>query len=143
VSFWFDLEFGGRAAAITDLYLKAEHRRQGFGRKALQFVEAFCRQKGISALELQVEKRNAAARAFYIANGFVAHARIPMSKRLRYSARGLTQPECNRRPLKRLKARGQSNPDRNSPTHARETGLRQGNAHAIPDRSGVPGPTKQ
>ena len=85
VSFWFDLEFGGRAAAITDLYLRREHRRKGFGRKALEFVEAFCRKEGISALELQVEKRNAPARAFYKAIGFVPHDRIPMSKRLRSS----------------------------------------------------------
>jgi ribosomal protein S18 acetylase RimI-like enzyme len=85
VCFWFDLEFGGRAAAITDLYLRREHRRQGIGRKALEFVEAFCRKAGISVVELQVEKGNAAARAFYKVNGFVAHDRIPMSKRLRSS----------------------------------------------------------
>ncbi len=85
VSFWFDLEFGGRAAAITDLYLRPEHRHQGVGHKTLEFVEAFCRKEGISALELQVERNNSAARAFYKAGGFVAHDRIPMSKRLHSS----------------------------------------------------------
>jgi GNAT superfamily N-acetyltransferase len=80
VCFWFDLEFGGRAAALTDLYLRREHRRKGLGRRALKFVEEFCRKAGVSALELQVERGNTAARAFYTANGFVAHDRIPMSK---------------------------------------------------------------
>jgi GNAT superfamily N-acetyltransferase len=80
--FWFDLEFGGRAALITDLYLAPAHRRKGLGRRALRFVEGFCRKSGISTLELQVERRNRAAQAFYAANGFRSHARIPMSKRL-------------------------------------------------------------
>lgn len=82
VIFWFDLEFGGRAALITDLYLTPAHRRKGFGRTALRFVEGFCRKAGINTLELQVERSNTAAQAFYAANGFCSHARIPMSKHL-------------------------------------------------------------
>ena len=82
VIFWFDLEFGGRAALITDLYLSPAHRRKGFGRRALRFVEGFCRKSGINTLELQVERSNTAAQDFYAANGFRSHARIPMSKRL-------------------------------------------------------------
>ena len=82
VIFWFDLEFGGRAALITDLYLTPVHRRKGFGRTALRFVEGFCRKAGINSLELQVERSNTATQAFYAANGFRSHARIPMSKRL-------------------------------------------------------------
>jgi diamine N-acetyltransferase len=82
VIFRFDVEFGGRAALITDLYLAAAHRRKGFGRRTLRFVEGFCRKSGIASLELQVERSNTAAQAFYAANGFRSHARIPMSKRL-------------------------------------------------------------
>lgn len=82
VIFWFDLEFGGRAALITDLYLTPAHRRRGFGREALRFVEGFCRKAGIKTLELRVERSNTAALAFYAAHGFRRHDRIPMSKRL-------------------------------------------------------------
>lgn len=82
VIFWFDLEFGGRSGLITDLFLVPAHRRQGVGRKPLQFVESFCRESGINALELQVDRFNTSAQNFYVANGFQRHDRIPMSKRL-------------------------------------------------------------
>src|SRR5689334_11116966 len=65
VIFWFDLEFGGRAALISDLYLTPARRRKGLGRRALRFVERFCRKAGINTLELQVEESNTAAQAFY------------------------------------------------------------------------------
>jgi GNAT superfamily N-acetyltransferase len=81
VIFWFDLEFGGRTAAITDLYLVPSHRQKGLGRKTLEFVEKYCRQAGLDALELQVERRNLVARRFYKRNGFHPHDRVPMSKR--------------------------------------------------------------
>jgi len=82
LTFGVDLEFGGRQATITDLYLEPEHRRLGFGRKTLAYIEHFCRASGIQALELQVEQNNVAAQAFYESIGFHAHDRIPMSKRI-------------------------------------------------------------
>ena len=82
IAFGIDLEFGGRQATITDLYLDEDMRRRGVGTKTLQFVEGMLRDMGIHALELQVEEDNTEARAFYRRNGFEAHARIPLSKRL-------------------------------------------------------------
>jgi GNAT superfamily N-acetyltransferase len=82
VVYLFDLEFGGRCAGVTDLYLKPAHRRKGFGRRMLRHLEEFCRKSGFHALELQAERRNAGALAFYQACGFQRHDRIPMSKRL-------------------------------------------------------------
>ncbi len=82
LTFGVDLEFGGRQATITDLYLEPEQRRRGFGRKTLAHVEDFCRASGIQALELQVERNNVSAQAFYKSIGFRAHDRIPMSKRI-------------------------------------------------------------
>jgi ribosomal protein S18 acetylase RimI-like enzyme len=82
VVFWFDLEFGGRCALLTDVYLEPAHRRRGLGRKMLQHVEDFCRNSGIGVLELQVQQSNTAALSFYEACGFQAHDRVPMSKRL-------------------------------------------------------------
>lgn len=47
LTFGFDLEFGGRQATLTDLYIKAPHRRKGIGRAVLEQMEDFCRgQKG-------------------------------------------------------------------------------------------------
>jgi ribosomal protein S18 acetylase RimI-like enzyme len=82
LTFGFDLEFGGRQATITELYLIPERRRSGVGRAALSFVEETLRSLGIHAFELQVESDNHAARAFYRAFGMREHARIPLSKRI-------------------------------------------------------------
>jgi ribosomal protein S18 acetylase RimI-like enzyme len=61
VAFSIDLEFGGRQATITELYLDEEVRRRGFGTQTLGFVEGILREMGIHALELQVEEDNAEA----------------------------------------------------------------------------------
>lgn len=79
----FDIEFGGRLALITDLYLEPGHRRQGIGRRVLEHIEVYCRNNGLRGLELQVETRNTAARALYARFGFEAADRIPMSKRIK------------------------------------------------------------
>jgi ribosomal protein S18 acetylase RimI-like enzyme len=78
----FDLEFGGRQATITELYIIPEHRRLGVGRATLLFVEDTLRLLGISVFELQVERDNHAARAFYRAFGMHEHGRVPLSKRI-------------------------------------------------------------
>lgn len=82
LTFGFDLEFGGRQATLTDIYIAPEHRRRGLGAEALRFVEDLLRQRGIMALELQVERHNAAALSFYERCGLEKHDRIPMSKKL-------------------------------------------------------------
>jgi GNAT superfamily N-acetyltransferase len=81
-TFGFDLEFGGRQATVTELFIEHPYRGFGAGRKALAHVERCCAHAGIHALELQVERRNARALAFYLSLGFERHERIPMSKRL-------------------------------------------------------------
>jgi diamine N-acetyltransferase len=81
-TYGFDLEFGGRLAFITDLYLEPEFRGKGLGQKTLERVGEFCRSSGVRALELQVERDNVEAQALYRKFGFTAADRIPMSKRL-------------------------------------------------------------
>jgi ribosomal protein S18 acetylase RimI-like enzyme len=82
LTYGFDLEFGGRTALMTDLYLDPKYRRLGIGRKTLQFLEQFCRNDRIEALELQVERTNKTAQKFYRRLKFQAHDRIPMTKLL-------------------------------------------------------------
>lgn len=82
LTFAFDLEFGGREAFVTDLYIAQDYRGRGLGRRTLEAIEGFCRAEGVKALELQVEQDNAQALGFYLKLGFKAHQRIPMSKRL-------------------------------------------------------------
>jgi GNAT superfamily N-acetyltransferase len=80
LTYGFDVEFGGRQAFVTDLYLRPSVRRCGIGTAALGFIEEHLRRLGMSAYELQVERTNTPARAFYERSGFEAHDRIPLSK---------------------------------------------------------------
>ncbi|WP_424949953.1 N-acetyltransferase family protein [Deinococcus sp.] len=82
LTYGFDLEFGGQQATITDLYLRPAYRGDGLGRASLAALETVCTRLGIGALELQVERGNLAAQAFYLGLGFQPHDRLPMSKRL-------------------------------------------------------------
>lgn len=82
-TYGFDIEFGGRLALITDLYLEPPCRRRGIGRHILEQIEVFGRSIGLRGLELQVESDNAEARALYNKFGFEAADRIPMSKRIK------------------------------------------------------------
>lgn len=81
-TFGYDLEFGGRQATVTDLYIADEYRGLGLGMSTLKAIETTCRELGVTALELQVESSNKAAQAFYRKAGFDSHDRIPMSKPL-------------------------------------------------------------
>lgn len=78
----FDLEFGGRQATVTELYLAPDSRRAGTGTRTMLFIEATLRELGIGEYELQADRSNAAALAFYRRLGFRAHDRVPMSKRV-------------------------------------------------------------
>jgi ribosomal protein S18 acetylase RimI-like enzyme len=78
----FSLEYGGRDAFIDDLYVAPGHRGHGLGKSALALAEATCRDLGIRALHLEVERRKAGAQALYRRFGFVDHERYLMTKRL-------------------------------------------------------------
>jgi GNAT superfamily N-acetyltransferase len=82
LSFGFDLEFGGRQATLTDLFLDENVRRQGLGQATFAFIEQTLGTLGILALELQVERDNLEAQQFYRQVGMRPHDRIPMSKSL-------------------------------------------------------------
>jgi len=83
LTFSFDVEFGGRQGTVMDLYIVDGYRRLGLGRKTFRFIETACRELGLEALELQVERKNIAAQAFYGKLGFEPHDRIPLSKLLK------------------------------------------------------------
>jgi ribosomal protein S18 acetylase RimI-like enzyme len=80
VTFGFSLEFRGRDAFVDELYIQEEYRGQGIGKKSLQFAEEICREQGIQALHLEVERENANAQAVYRKAGFVDHDRYLLTK---------------------------------------------------------------
>jgi len=73
------LEFAGSFALLDELYLWEEYRGRGLGAAAIEFAKNWCRQRGIKALRLEVQRDNARAQALYRKAGFVAHDRDLMT----------------------------------------------------------------
>ena len=82
LTFGFDIEFGGCLATLTDLYLRPDFRGRGIGTAVFGFLEEFCRELGVNALELQVLPHNAGAERLYTRMGFETQDRLLMHKRI-------------------------------------------------------------
>jgi GNAT superfamily N-acetyltransferase len=80
LTFGFSLEFHGRDALVDEVYVRAVHRAQGLGRASLEFVERLCRDEGIHALHLEVDRANHRARALYNRAGYGDHDRYLLTK---------------------------------------------------------------
>lgn len=88
VTLGFSLEFGGRDAFVDELFVLAEYRGQGLGRRALRLAAAHCRRWGIAALHLEIEDGNDRAEALYTRKGFKLHSRRLMTRWLQPARRG-------------------------------------------------------
>jgi ribosomal protein S18 acetylase RimI-like enzyme len=80
VTFGFSLEYGGRDAFVDELYIQEKYRGQGIGKQALQLAEEICREQGIQALHLEVERENTNAQAVYRKAGFIDGDRYLLTK---------------------------------------------------------------
>jgi diamine N-acetyltransferase len=80
LTYGYSLEFHGRDALVDELFLLETMRGRGLGRRTLEFVAAFCRAQGISALHLEVEHTNLHAHRLYRNFGFREHERHFMTK---------------------------------------------------------------
>jgi ribosomal protein S18 acetylase RimI-like enzyme len=81
VTFGYDLEFGGRDAFLTELWIDPPARGGGAGGEALALLDPELRARGVLALHLQVRPDNPALR-LYQRSGFVASPRVVMTRRL-------------------------------------------------------------
>lgn len=81
VTFGYDLEFGGRDAVLTELWIDPEARGGGAGGEVIDRLAPILRTLGIAALHLQVRPDNP-ARRLYERRGFVASPRLIMTRRL-------------------------------------------------------------
>lgn len=79
VTLGYSLEFGGRFALLDELFLLEEHRGAGAGRQALAGIAQSCRELGLEALRLEVDRTNHGARELYRKVGFAAHDRDLMT----------------------------------------------------------------
>jgi ribosomal protein S18 acetylase RimI-like enzyme len=78
----YDLEWDGRDAFLTELFLVPEARGQGLGRQAMNQLEAAAREHGARALHLMVRGENTVARRLYERHGYTTPPRIFLSKQL-------------------------------------------------------------
>ncbi len=81
VTYGYDLEFGGRDAYLTELWVDEPWRNRGAGRAALELLPDELRTRGVRALHLQVRPDNPAVR-LYDRLGFVRSPRQIMTRRL-------------------------------------------------------------
>lgn len=87
LTFGYDLEFAGRDAFITELYLRPPARGRGIGGVALARVEAAAIELGVRAIHLMVRPENRPAVALYASAGYTSPPRTLLSKVLVENAR--------------------------------------------------------
>jgi len=78
----YDLEWDGRDAFLTELFLVPHVRGHGLGRQAMAHAEAVAREHGARALHLMVRDENVVARRLYARQGYVSPPRIFLTKPL-------------------------------------------------------------
>jgi len=76
----FSFEFHGHDAFIDELYILPDHRRHGYGRQAVAFVEERAREMGVNAIHLEVDDGNDPALELYRRTGYESHDRFLMTK---------------------------------------------------------------
>jgi len=82
VTFGFDIEFSGRDAFLTELFVESSYRGRGVGRHLMDALLSTLQARGINAVHLMVRPENAPARALYETLDFRAVPRQLMTKRL-------------------------------------------------------------
>jgi ribosomal protein S18 acetylase RimI-like enzyme len=80
ITLGYSLEFHGRDAMIDEFFVVADYRHRGIGTKAMQFMLEACRELGVHALHLEVERTNTAGQALYRRFGFEDHDRYLMTR---------------------------------------------------------------
>ena len=82
VTLGYSLEYRGRDAFIDELFIETESRGMGLGREAMEIAEVYCREHGVKALHLEVERHRQSAYELYRSTGFEDHDRYLMTKLL-------------------------------------------------------------
>ncbi len=83
VTWGFDLEFAGRDAFLTELFVEPAHRRHHIGGALLEASLTAAVTAGAAALHLLVDPTNPPAIALYRRADFEPSHRVMMTKRLR------------------------------------------------------------
>jgi ribosomal protein S18 acetylase RimI-like enzyme len=79
-TFGYDLEFAGRDAFITELFVEPANRGRGLGKLLLDSLVEKLQEHGAGAVHLMVRPENTRARRLYESRGFRTAPRIMMTK---------------------------------------------------------------
>ena len=82
VTWGYDLEWNGRDAFLTEIFLEEHARGRGFGARALALAEETARAAGARALHLMVRHDNERAKQLYVRAGYTSPPRLFLSKPL-------------------------------------------------------------
>lgn len=82
ITWGFDLEWGGRDAFLTELFLRPALRGRGLGREALTAALSLARERGARAIHLMVRTDNEPALRLYRRAGFLAPPRVLLTRPL-------------------------------------------------------------
>lgn len=82
LAYGFDLEFAGRDAFVTELFVRDSSRGQGLADVLLEAAERDARAAGVKALHLMVRPENTRAYRIYGARGFERVPRDLLTKKL-------------------------------------------------------------
>jgi ribosomal protein S18 acetylase RimI-like enzyme len=80
LTFGYDLEFMGRDAFLTELYVRKDLRGRGIGRRALALVEGQAVRLHARAVHLMVRAENIRAFTLYASAGYEAPRRVMLSR---------------------------------------------------------------
>ena len=75
LTFIFSFEYGGKIAFVDELFIKETARGKGFGKEAIQFIQAEVPKLSLKLLYLEVELHNENAQKLYLAHDFELHNR--------------------------------------------------------------------
>jgi ribosomal protein S18 acetylase RimI-like enzyme len=76
----YSLERGGKHGLLDEMYVAPAQRGKGLARHLLAEVEAACRERGVRAVILEVERSNETAQHVYRRHGFTTHDRYVLTK---------------------------------------------------------------
>lgn len=83
LTFGYSFEYHGRDSFIDELYIEPSFRRQGIGKRAMQFVEERALELGVNVIHLEVDEGNDPAAELYRRAGFQERNRFLMTKWLK------------------------------------------------------------
>jgi ribosomal protein S18 acetylase RimI-like enzyme len=80
VTFGYDLEWNGRDAFLTELFLVEDRRARGRGPTLMAELERIAKEHDVRALHLMVRTDNAPALRLYRSQGYTSPERVFMTK---------------------------------------------------------------